>query len=148
MNPMAMLWLVLLILFLVAEGATAAVTTIWFAAGALVAMVAALLGAQIWLQVILFVVVSIGCLLALRPLLKKYITPKKVRTNVDAVVGSQGVVLERIDNLAGTGRVKLGGMEWTARAENNECIETGTVVLVEKIEGVKVFVTPVAVNVK
>jgi membrane protein implicated in regulation of membrane protease activity len=148
MNPMATLWLVLLILFLMAEGATAAVTTIWFAAGALVAMVAALLDAQIWLQVIVFVVVSIGCLLALRPLLKKYITPKKVRTNVDAVVGSQGVVLERIDNLAGTGRVKLGGMEWSARAENNECIEAGTVVRVEKIEGVKVFVTPVAVPAK
>lgn len=148
MNPMATLWLVLLILFLVAEGATAAVTTIWFAAGALVAIVAALLGAQIWLQVIIFVVVSIGCLLALRPLLKKYITPKKVRTNVDAVVGSQGIVLERIDNLAGTGRVKLGGMEWSARAENKECIEAGTVVLVERIEGVKVFVTPVAVPAK
>ena len=148
MNPMATLWLVLLILFLVAEGATAAVTTIWFAAGALVAIVAALLGAQIWLQVIIFVVVSIGCLLALRPLLKKYITPKKIRTNVDSVIGSQGVVLEKIDNLAGTGRVKLGGMEWSARAENNECIEAGTVVRVEKIEGVKVFVTPAAVSVK
>ena len=148
MNPMATLWLVLLILFLLAEGATAAVTTIWFAVGALVAMVAALLGAQVWLQVTVFVVVSVGCLLALRPLLKKYITPKKVRTNIDAVVGSQGVVLEKIDNLAGTGRVKLGGMEWSARAEHNECIETGTLVRVERIEGVKVFVTPVAVPVK
>jgi membrane protein implicated in regulation of membrane protease activity len=148
MNPMAIMWLVLLILFLVAEGATAAVTTIWFAAGALASMIATLLGAEIWLQVILFVVVSIGCLLALRPLLKKYITPKKVRTNVDAVVGRQGVVLEKIDNLASTGRVKLGGMEWTARAENNECIEAGTVVRVERIEGVKVYVTPVAVPAK
>ena len=148
MNPMASLWLVLLILFLIAEGATAAVTTIWFAAGALVAMVASLLGAHIWLQVILFIVVSVGCLMALRPLLKKYITPKKIRTNVDAVIGSQGVVLEKIDNLAGTGRVKLNGMEWTARAENKECIEAGTVVRVERIEGVKVFVTPVAVSVK
>ena len=148
MNPMATMWLVLLILFLVAEGATAAVTTIWFAAGALVAMITALLGAQVWLQVIVFVVVSVGCLLALRPLLKKYITPKKVRTNVDAVIGSQGVVLEKIDNLTGTGRVKLGGMEWSARAETNQCIEAGTVVLVDRIEGVKVFVTPVAVSVK
>lgn len=148
MNPMATMWLVLLILFLVAEGATAAVTTIWFAVGALVAMITALLGAQVWLQVIVFVVVSVGCLLALRPLLKKYITPKKVRTNVDAVIGSQGVVLEKIDNMAGTGRVKLGGMEWSARAENNKCIEAGTVVLVDRIEGVKVFVTPVAVSVK
>ena len=148
MNPMATLWLVLLILFLVAEGATAAVTTIWFAAGALFSMIAALLKAQVWLQIVIFVVVSVCCLLALRPLLKKYITPKKVRTNVDAIVGSEGVVMERIDNLAGTGKVKLGGMEWSARAENKECIEAGTVVLVERIEGVKVFVTPVVVSIK
>lgn len=146
MNPFV--WLILLILFLIAEGATAAVTTIWFAAGALVAMLASLLGAQLWLQVLLFLVVSVGLLLALRPLLKKYITPRKTRTNVDSVIGSQGVVLERIDNLAGTGRVKLGGMEWSARSGSGECIEAGTVVKVEKIEGVKVFVTTVTASVK
>lgn len=146
MNPFV--WLILLILFLIAEGATAAVTTIWFAAGALVAMLASLLGAQLWLQVLLFLVVSVGLLLALRPLLKKYITPRKARTNVDSVIGSQGVVLERIDNLAGTGRVKLGGMEWSARSGSGECIEEGTVVKVEKIEGVKVFVTTVTASVK
>ena len=144
MNPMATLWLVLMILFLVAEGATAAVTTIWFAAGALAAMLAAVFGGEIWLQAVLFIAVSVGLLLALRPFLKKYISPKTVRTNVDSVPGSQGVVLVRIDNLAGTGTVKLGGMEWTARSENGECIEAGTVVKVNKIEGVKVLVEPVA----
>lgn len=147
MNPMAIMWLVTLILFLVAEGATAAVTTIWFAAGALVAMLAALLGAQVWLQVVLFVVVSVALLLSLRPLLKKYINPKKTRTNVDAIIGTEGMVLEKIDNLAGTGKVKLGGMEWSARSATGETIETGAVVKVEKIEGVKVFVKAVAVKV-
>ena len=134
---MITVWLVLMILFLFAEGATAAITTIWFAAGALVAMISALLGAELWLQVTLFVVVSVGLILALRPLLKKYITPKKARTNVDSVIGSQGVVLERIDNIAGAGRVKLGGMEWSARSMGGEILEAGTVVKVEKIEGVK-----------
>ena len=145
---MTIFWLVLMILFLVAEGATAAITTVWFAAGALAALLAAFFGAELWLQITLFVVVSVGMLLALRPLLKKYITPKKLRTNVDSVIGSQGLVLEPIDNLAGTGRVKLGGMEWSARSENGEPIETGTIVKVEKIEGVKVFVSTVNVPVK
>ena len=148
MNPMATVWLVLLILSLVAEGASAAVTSIWFAAGALVAMVAAMLNAQLWLQILLFMAVSIGLLLSLRPLLKKYITPKKVRTNIDSVIGSQGIVTETIDNIAATGRVKLGGMEWSARSASGEVIEPGAVIMVEKIEGVKVFVTPASVPVK
>lgn len=147
MNPVSIIWLVLLILFLVAEGATAAITTVWFAAGALAGMIAALLGAQLWLQVALFTAVSVGLLLALRPLLKKFITPKKVPTNADALIGTEGLVLEKIDNLAGTGRVKLGGMEWAARSENGEAIEAGTVITVHKIQGVKVFVTPVSVSV-
>ena len=148
MNPMAILWLVLLILFLVAEGATAAITTIWFAFGALVAMLAAVFGLQTWVQITLFAVVSVGLLLALRPLLKKYVTPKKTATNIDAIIGSQGIVLERVDNLAGTGKVKLGNMEWTARSENGEIIEEKTVVSVQKIEGVKVYVSAVCVPVK
>ena len=148
MNPMEICWLVLLILSLVAEGATAAVTSIWFAAGALVAMIAAMLDAQLWLQILLFMVVSILLLLSLRPLLKKYITPKKIRTNIDSVIGSQGVVVETIDNIAATGRVKLGSMEWSARSVSGETIESGTVITVEKIEGVKVFVTPACVPVK
>ena len=148
MNPMATMWLVLLILFLVAEGATAAITTIWFAGGALAAMSVALTGGPGGFQIAIFVVVSVGCLLALRPLLKKYITPNKTATNVDAVVGSQGIVTERVDNLAGTGRVKLGGLDWSARSESGECIEAGTVVKAKKVQGVKVFVSPVNVPVK
>ena len=141
MNPMAVMWLSAMIIFLAAEGATAAVTTIWFAGGALVSMVAALLGAEVWLQIVLFVAVSVILLLSLRPLLKKYINPKKVATNVDAIIGKEGVVLEKIDNFAGTGRVKLGGMEWSARSMTGENIEPGTVIKVEKVEGVKVLVT-------
>ena len=148
MNPMATMWFVLLILSLVAEGATAAITTIWFAAGALVAMLASIFGAPLWLQFVLFVVVSIGLLLAFRPLLKKYITPKKAATNVDAVIGSQGIVTERIDNLSGTGRVKLGSLDWSARSQTGACIEAGTVVKAESVQGVKVFVSPVNVPVK
>ena len=140
MEEMEILWLVLLILFLVAEGATAAVTTIWFAIGAVAAMIAALLGAEIWLQVVLFAFVSVICLLALRPVLKKYLDPKKTKTNIDALIGKQALVQEDIDNLSGTGRVKLDGMQWSARSADGEKIEKDTIVVVEKIEGVKVFV--------
>ena len=147
MNPMSTVWLALLIVFLVGEGATAAVTTIWFAAGALVAMVAAFLGAEIWLQSTLFGVVSVVLLLALRPFIKKYINPKHTPTNIDAVIGSEGMVIEKIDNLAGTGRVKLGGMEWAARSTSGEIIEAGAVIKADRIEGVKVFVSIVRVTV-
>ncbi len=146
MNPMAIMWLVLLILFLVAEGATAAITTIWFAVGALVAMLSAIFGLELWVQIMLFVVVSVGLLLALRPLLKKFISPKKTATNIDSVIGSQGVVQERIDNVSGTGKVKLSGMEWTARSTSGEVIAAGVQIKVDRIEGVKVFVTPAEVN--
>ena len=140
MEEMEILWLVLLILFLVAEGATAAVTTIWFAIGAVAAMIAALLGAEIWLQVVLFAAVSVICLLALRPVLKKYLDPKKTKTNIDALIGKQALVQEDIANVSGTGRVKLDGMQWSARSADGEKIEKDTIVVVEKIEGVKVFV--------
>ena len=140
MDTAEIMWVALLILFLVAEGATAAVTTIWFAVGSVVALIAALLGADVWVQIALFAVVSVACLMALRPVLRKYLDPKKVKTNVDALVGKQGVVIEAVDNLSGTGRVKLEGMEWAAKAANGEKIEKDTVVTVEKIEGVKLIV--------
>ena len=141
MNSMWIFWLVLLILFLAAEGATAAVTTIWFAAGALIAMIAAALDAQLWMQVTLFIVISIALLLALRPILKKYITPRQTKTNIDALIGSQGLVLEDIANLNGTGKIKLNGMEWTARSAAGTVIPAGSVIRVEKIEGVKAIVS-------
>ena len=137
---MIYIWLGVLLLSLILEGATAAITSLWFAIGALAAMLTTALGGEIWLQVTVFTVVSILCLLALRPVLKKYITPKQVKTNIDAIIGTTGVVLEAIDNIAGTGKVKLSGMEWTARSETGLPIEKDTVVTVTRIEGVKVYV--------
>ena len=91
----------------------------------------------------LFFVVSTVFLLSLRPLAKKYFTPKIVKTNVDSVIGSRGKVLEEIDNITAKGRVKLGGMEWSARSTGGENIAADTLVTVDQVEGVKVFVTPV-----
>ena len=140
------LWLGLMVLFLLVEANTVSVVSIWFAVGALVALVASLAGAEIWLQAVLFFVVSAGLLAALRPVVRKYFKPKLTKTNVDAVIGSQGYVTAQIDNLSGKGQVKLGAMEWTARSTDGSIISEGTLVKVDRIEGVKAFVTPVQVT--
>ena len=139
----AILWFVLAVVFLMIEGGTVMLVSIWFAAGSLVAMLAALLSAPFWLQLILFLGVSAGLLALLRPMVRKYLKPKITATNVDAVVGAQGYVTETVDNLAATGQVKLGSMPWTARSTDGSPIEAGTLVRVDRVEGVKAFVTPV-----
>ena len=139
------IWLALMVVFLIAEAATVVMVSLWFAAGALVALVASLLGAAIWLQVVLFLAVSAALLASLRPVVRKHFTPKLTRTNVDSIIGSSGYVTADIDNVSAAGSVKLGAMEWTARSVTGEKIKAGTLVKVEKIEGVKAFVTPVEV---
>ena len=141
----AFVWLGLMILFLIAEGATVSLVSLWFAAGAVVAMFAALLGAGVWLQTGLFLVVSGALLLMLRPIVRRYLVPKITPTNVDSLVGSTGLVTEAIDNVTASGQVKLGAMEWTARSTTGEDIPQGTLIRVDRIEGVKVYVTPVNV---
>lgn len=137
------IWLILLVLFLVMESQTVTMVSLWFGAGSLGALIASLCGAQPWLQTVIFFVVSISLLAALRPLAKKYFTPKIAKTNVDSVIGSRGYVTAPIDNLNAQGTVKLGAMEWTARSSSGENIPAGKLVQVDKIEGVKVFVTVV-----
>ena len=145
MDNLTVIWLVLMIIFLVAEAATVTITSLWFAAGALVALLAGVLGAAFWLQVVLFLVVSAATLLALRPIIKKHFTPNLTRTNVDALIGIQGYVTADIDNVAATGTVKLNGMEWTARSTDGSPIPKGTLVRVDRIEGVKAIVSPVEI---
>ena len=138
----AYVWVFLLILFLMAEGATVALTALWFAFGALAAAIAALLGASVGLQVGLFVAVSVLLLAMLRPILKRYVNPKIVKTNTDALIGRECVVTQPIDNLAAQGQVKVGGMTWSARSDSGADIPANTVVKIVRIEGVKLYVTP------
>lgn len=138
------IWLGLMIVFLIAEGVCAIhLVSIWFAAGALVAAVTDMLGGPLWLQITLFIVVSGGLLAALWPFTKKFLKPKLSKTNIDSIIGSECYVLTDIDNANATGQVKLNGMEWTARSTTGKRIPTGTLVKVDSIEGVKVFVSPV-----
>lgn len=143
---MVILWVALLVIFIITEVLTVSLVSVWFAAGALAATVCALLGGEVWLQAVLFFTVSGVMLFLLRPVAKKHFTPKLTRTNVDAVVGSTGKVTLRIDNDAASGQVKLGAMEWTARSTSGAVIEEGTRIRVDRIEGVKAFVSPVEVK--
>lgn len=148
MNWLAILWLALLVVFILIEVSTVAMVSAWFALGALAALIASLCNAPLWLQIVLFAVVSVVMLLALRPLAKKYFTPRLAKTNIDAVIGSEGLVTERIDNVTSSGRVKLSHMEWAARSTDGNPLEVGTRIRVDRIEGVKVFVTPLEISVQ
>lgn len=142
------IWLALMVGFLIVEAACAIhLVSIWFAVGSLVALAVSLLSGPVWLQILLFVVVSGGLLIGLWPFTKKFLNPKLEKTNLDSIIGTTGYVTTDIDNVHAQGQVKLGGMEWTARSASGAPIRVGTLVTVERIEGVKVFVSPAEVKV-
>jgi membrane protein implicated in regulation of membrane protease activity len=146
MNWTQYLWLGLIVLFLVVEAACPIhLVSIWFAAGALAALLLSWINASLGVQIAAFILVSVILLASLWPLVRRYINPKITQTNVDAVIGSTGLVTADINNVAAAGQVKLGAMEWTARSESGEPISAGTLVRVVRIEGVKLIVSPVQV---
>lgn len=138
---MMIIWLVLLIMAVVVEVLTMGLTTIWFAGGALVAIVAALLHAPVAIQVILFFVVSLLLLFFTRPVAVKYFNKDRVKTNVESLVGRQAIVTSEINNIQGIGQVTVGGQQWSARSmDNHIVIPAGAVVNVLSINGVKLIV--------
>lgn len=140
-DNMSIVWVVIMVVFLVVEAATAGLTCIWFAIGALAALIAALFGAPIWLQLVWFFVVSVVTLYFTRPLVLKYVNSRSQPTNADMVIGKEALVTEAIDNVESAGAVAVGGKVWTARSENGEPIEVGSIVTVLRIEGVKLIVS-------
>ena len=133
-------WIVMLIAFVIIEASTAQLLTIWFAVGALAALISQMLGADVWLQWLIFVAVSAVVVAATRPLVKKYARPKIQPTNADRCIGQTAVVTEDIDNISGKGAAKVNGIEWSARSETGEIIKAGETVTVVKIDGVKLIV--------
>lgn len=140
---MTIFWSAAIAVFLAIEGVTAGLASIWFAIGSAAALAAALLGAPLWLQLLLFAAVSGVTLYFTRPLAKKYVNAKAVPTNSDRLIGMTGVVSERIDNLEGSGLVAIDGKTWTARSSNGCVIETGTRVTALEISGAKLIVEAV-----
>ena len=154
------IWLGAVVAFGVLEAATAALVSIWFVGGAAVALLASFLGAALWLQIALFLAVSVGILAAVRPLMKRA-NAKTVPTNLDRVIGCTARVTEDIDNEAGTGAVYVGqtvdidfvsgavyvdGKTWTARSSDGTVLPIGTRVIAERMEGVKLYVKPEPVS--
>ena len=137
--PISVLWLAVLAVLLVIEIATLGLTTIWFAGGALIAFLVSLAGGPLWLQITLFLIVSVVLLLFTRPLALKYMNKGVEKTNVDSIPGKSGIVTQGIDNLKAMGRVTVNGMEWTARSKDGSLIEEGKVVRVYGVEGVKLI---------
>lgn len=141
MYEVLIFWLILLILCIGIEVLTLGLTTIWFAGGALVAIFANLLHAPIFVQVILFFVVSLLLLFFTRPIAVKYFNKDRVKTNVESMVGRQAIVTGEIDNLKAAGQVTVNGQEWTARSWDEKVkIPVGAVVTVRAINGVKLIV--------
>ncbi|KIR03152.1 putative activity regulator of membrane protease YbbK [Lachnospiraceae bacterium TWA4] len=134
-------WLIFIIILIVIELATMALTTIWFAGGAVLAFFASLLGVGDIIQWMIFVIVSLILLLLTRPLALKYLKGKRTKTNVDALVGTRVLVTETIDNENATGAVSVNGQIWTAKAlDNQQILHADEWVVVERVEGVKLIV--------
>jgi len=133
-------WLVVLIVFAVGEAVTVGLTSIWFAVGALGALMTAVLGGSIATQIVVFLALSALSMALIRPLARKYLKPKYSATNADRVIGKNAVVTQAIDNMEGKGQVNISGQTWTARSAHDVTIPQGAEVKVLRIEGVKVYV--------
>lgn len=141
-NWNVLLWFAAAVALLLVELATVQMVCIWFCLGAVAATIAAILGASGTWQLGVFLVVSAVSLAVTRPFVRRAIRFNKVPTNADSFIGMVGSVLEDIDNLAQTGRVRVGGLDWTARSQTGDPIHVGAAVVVEAIEGVKLMVRP------
>ena len=140
METTSICWLAVFVLLIVIELATMGLTTIWFAGGAVAGFIASMLGANVVIQAVVFFVVSIVLLIFTRPFAVRYINSNKTKTNIDGLIGQEALVLEEINNIRETGFARLEGKEWSARSVDDTVIPADTVVIVERIEGVKLIV--------
>lgn len=148
MDTIEIIWAALIIVFLIVEGVTAGLASIWFAAGAVVALILSLLNVPLGWQITAFIVVSIATLVLTRPLARKYVNRKVQATNADRVIGQTGIVLEEINNIAGKGAVRMNGKIWTARSVNGNVIAKDLLVTAVAIIGVTLQVEESGMNKK
>lgn len=139
-NLIYIIWAAAIVIFGTLEAVTAQLVSIWFVFGAIAALIASFFNVPFAVQVIIFVAVTVLALVITRPLVKKFINPKRVKTNADKVVGQTGIVVQDINNVEATGQVKVDGQIWTARSSDNQIITAGNEVIIEKIDGVKLIV--------
>ncbi|MBR6514062.1 MAG: NfeD family protein [Clostridia bacterium] len=137
---MIYIWVALVIAFTVIELITPQLVCIWFAIGSLGALIATVLGAELWVQILIFIVISVIMIFITRPLYKKFVKTKIIPTNADRLISQTAVVTESVDNLCGKGTVRVQGQLWSAKSESGEVLPTDTLVTVVRIEGVKLIV--------
>ena len=142
MELMWLIWIGLMVVFAIVEASTVSMVSLWFIGGSLGGLIVTLLGGGLWLQIVVFLAVSVALLACLRPFVRKYVTPKKTATNVDMVLGRSAYLTQTVDNLRGTGALKLDGKEWTVRSADESILPEGTLVKIVKLEGVKLYVEP------
>ncbi len=141
MNQYVVFWLAVLVIAIIVEVITMGLTSIWFAGGALLAAIVAIVGGPLWLQAVIFVLSSLVLIAVTRPLAARYFNKNLEKTNAESVIGRKAVVISAIDNLKGVGQVNVAGQEWTARTvEDGLVIPEGAVVEVVEIKGVKLIV--------
>lgn len=140
MSKVLWIWIAAVAAFVIIEAVTVQLVTIWFAVGAVGGLIACAAGAQLWVQLLVFVAVSAVMLVVTKPLVRKITKAKKEPTNADRYIGGQAVVTEDIDNILNRGAATIGGLEWTARSADGRKIAKDTVVTVEAIEGAKLIV--------
>lgn len=136
---MQIVWLIAIVAFIVLEAVTYQMLSIWFVIGAIGGLIASLLGADFWVQMTVFLALSVICFIAFRPLAVKKLKPN-FKTNADAVIGKKVTITKEVDNVNGTGEGKLDGMAWTVRTESGKTLGVGDVAEVKRIEGVKLIV--------
>jgi len=142
------LWLLAAVMLGILEIMTQNLVTVWFIGGCLGAIVADLIGWNVWIQFLVFFVISAILLAAIRPFVKKYVTPKLTPTNIDSVIGKEAYLTEDVHNIRGTGALRLEGKEWTVRSATGEPLKEGTLVKIVALDGVKVLVEAVSETVE
>ena len=138
---MIWIWLGCIVGFGILEALTAGLISIWFVVGGIASFLCAILGAGTLFQIVVFIAVSAAALILTRPLVRRYTQGKSIPTNADRVLGQTAKVTEAINNENSTGAVYVDGKTWTARTTDGDVIPVGTLVQIERMEGVKLFVT-------
>jgi len=134
------LWVVSIIFFCIVEASTAGLVSIWFAGGALAALISSMLGANVYLQILIFLIVSGGLLVAMRKVALKSFRIGKEKTNTDRFIGQEIIITETVDNKSQTGKAKINDVEWKVKSDTGEIIQNGETVRICRIEGVKLVV--------
>lgn len=141
LSMMPWIWLGLTVILIVIECLTSGLTTIWFAAGSFLMIFAAIIKCPLWLQIVLFAVISMLLLIFARPILKKKLSSKKIRMNSDAIIGEKAVVTQAVSEMQ-KGAIKINGLEWTAATEENQTFNAGDICTVKEIKGATAFIVP------